>query len=346
MPRPRKAIVVTEHHPLGGSGIGDRPTPEPQTAERLNSSKARELVGALLIAAILVAVAWTTAKNWHSFVDTLHRVGPGGVTLSLVFGLIGVGATGMQWRTVLGGLGVQFGLRDGAKVFFVSQLGKYVPGSVWPIVMQMEAAHDRGANRKTMIAGNLITLVLGFATGLVLAGLLLPFAFPAALHRFWWALAALPLMIILALPKSLPFLLDLVLALLRRKPLGVQMTTAATLKAAGWATLSWVGLGLHLAILCAAVSSFSAGLVALCIGGMGLAVSAGVLFIPAPAGAGMREVVLGYVLVAVITSGQAVAVVVASRVIIILVDLILAGTSAALGRHTIRPQDRVVAADN
>ena len=44
----------------------------------------------------------------------------------------------------------------------------------------------------------------------------------------------------------------------------------------------------------------------------------------------MRELVLGYVLVAVITSGQAVAVVVASRVILILVDLLLAAVSVAL----------------
>jgi hypothetical protein len=322
---------------MRGAGLDDPPArrddtdPTPAAAP----SKLRERVGVLFILLVLAAVAWTVAANRTSFAGTLDRVGAGGVLLSLVGGIVGVGATGQQWRTVLGGLGVGFGVAEGSKVFFVSQLGKYLPGSVWPIVMQMEAAKPRGANRKTVIAANLITLVLSIATGLVLAGALLPFAFPDALGRFWWALAALPLVLILALPRSLPFLLDQVLRVLRRKPLGVQLSVAATLRAAAWALLSWVGLGAHLAVLCAAVGTPSVGLVALCIGGMGLAVSAGVLFLPAPAGAGMREVVLGYVLVSILTSGQAIAVVIASRAILIVADLLLAGVGAVLGR--VRP---------
>jgi hypothetical protein len=210
----------------------------------------------------------------------------------------------------------------------VSQLGKYLPGSVWPIVMQMEAGRSRGANRKTMLAANLITVVLSVCVGVVLAGLLLPFSVPAALERFWWALAALPLLLVLAHPRSLPFLLDRLLKAIRRAPLDVQMTGSATMTGAGWSVLTWVALGTHLAVLAGAIGKPSLGLLALCIGGMGLAVSAGLLLLPAPAGAGLRELVLGYVLVAVLTAGQVVAVVIASRVILLLADLLMAGLVA------------------
>lgn len=77
-------------------------------------------------------------------------------------------------------------------------------------------------------------------------------------------------------------------------------------------------------MLAAAMSTPSLALLALCIGGMGLAVSAGVVFLPATTGAGVREVVFG-VLLALLTSGQVVAVVIASRVIILLADLLLRG---------------------
>jgi hypothetical protein len=70
------------------------------------------------------------------------------------------------------------------------------------------------------------------------------------------------------------------------------------------------------------------GLVALCVGGMALAYAAGVLFIPAPAGVGPRDLVLGYVLVGVLTHGEILAVVLASRVILILVDLLLAAVAS------------------
>jgi hypothetical protein len=284
----------------------------------------RRLAGFAVVALVVAGVSWAVARNWHSFIESMHKVGILGVLLSVLFGLLAVTATCLEWRSVLGGLGVEFGLVESCQVFFPSQLGKYLPGSVWPVVMQMEAGRTRGASRKTMLTANLVTILIGLFTGLLAAGALLPFSYPQALHRFWWALAALPLMLVLAHPKSLPYLLDRLLLVARREPLGVQMTGAATLRATGWAALSWVFFGLHLVVLTAAIGHFSLGLVALCVGGMGLAVSAGVLFLIAPAGAGFREVVLGYVLVAVLTSGQAVAVVIASRVLLIAVDLILA----------------------
>jgi len=308
----------------------------PSTVNGLNgdppsTSRTRELLSGAVLVLVLAAVVLVVARNWAAFIDSIHKIGVAGVAVSLAAAMVGVACSYLSWRSVLIGLGVRFGLFEGAHVFFVSQLGKYLPGSVWPIVMQMEAGRRRGASRKTMLAANLVTLLLGICVGVVLAGLFLPFSSPAALHRFWWALAALPLLLVLAHPRSLPFLLNLVLKILRREPLDVQMTNTATMAAAGWSTLSWVALGTHLAVLAAAVSRPSLGLLTLCIGGMALAVSAGLLFLPAPAGAGMREIVLGYVLVAALTSGQVLAVVIASRVIVLLADLLLGGMFSVTG---------------
>jgi uncharacterized membrane protein YbhN (UPF0104 family) len=299
--------------------------------EPARTSRRRELLSWLMLVLVLAAVAVVVSRSWQAFVDSIDKVGIRGIALSLGAAVLGVVGNYLQWRSVLVGLEVRFGVLEGARVFFVSQLGKYLPGSVWPIVMQMEAGRRRGASRKTMLAANLITVLLSLCVGLVLAALLLPSSSPAALHRFWWALAALPLLAVLAHPRSFPFLLDRVLKVLRRPPLDVRMTGPATMTALGWSALSWVAFGAHLAVLAAAVGKPSLGLLALCIGGMGLAVSAGLLFLPAPAGAGMREVVLGFVLVTALTSGQVVAVVVASRVIILLADLLLAGLVSLTG---------------
>lgn len=141
-----------------------------------------------------------------------------------------------------------------------------------------------------------------------------------------------PLVVVVALPKTLPALLDRVLRMLHREPLGVTLDPGAALRSAGWSLLSWVFLGLHLTVLVAyAGATPSVGLVLLCVGGVGLAVTAGVLFIPSPAGAGIREVALGFILGAVLGSGAVVVVVVASRVLLILVDAVLAGAAALVG---------------
>ena len=53
----------------------------------------------------------------------------------------------MTWRTLLADLGSPLPLRPAAKVFFVGQLGKYIPGAVWPVLAQMEMGRDLGVPR-------------------------------------------------------------------------------------------------------------------------------------------------------------------------------------------------------
>ena len=127
--------------------------------------------------------------------------------------------------------------------------------------------------------------------------------------------------------------LDLVFALFRREPLGQRLHVRDTARASAWSLASFAAQGLHVAILALAIGGgggFST--VLLCTGGMALAVSAGVLFIPAPAGAGVRDLLLALVLGAVLTSGESLAVVVASRVILIVADLALAAAAASTRR--------------
>jgi uncharacterized membrane protein YbhN (UPF0104 family) len=95
---------------------------------------------------------------------------------------------------------------------------------------------------------------------------------------------------------------------------------------------SWLGFGLQVGVLTASIGHRGASVYVVSIGAMALAVPLGILFIPAPAGAGVRDVVLVFVLKAVLTSGQALAVVVVSRVLLICCDLILAGLSGTIRR--------------
>jgi glycosyltransferase 2 family protein len=245
-----------------------------------------------------------------------------------------VAATFAMWREVLRGLGVIMPWGAAARVFFTSQLGKYLPGSVWPIVLQMEAGRSRGASRRTMIAGNLINVVMACCTGLLVACLLLPLYDAHALARYWWALLALPVLLSLLHPRALPALLDLAFAMLRRPPLGERLDVRSGLRAAGWSLVTWVCFGAHLTLLCAALGHGGVSVFVLSTGGVALAVSLGVLFIPAPAGAGIRDIVLKLVLGVVFSvSGQALAVVVASRLLLIVADLVLAAAAVVTPRR-------------
>ena len=177
----------------------------------------------------------------------------------------------------------------GARVFFVSQLGKYVPGSVWPTLMQMEEGRVRGIQRRTMLGSSLVTTVIGCCVGLGVACVLLPFYDARALGRYWWALVALPLLIVMLHPRAMPGLLDRAFGLLKRPPLSQRLDGRYEARACLWSMFTWLGLGGHLAVLCLALGHRGISIVVLCTGAAALAIPVGILFLPAPAGAGVRR---------------------------------------------------------
>jgi uncharacterized membrane protein YbhN (UPF0104 family) len=287
-----------------------------------------------LLTVVFIAAGFAVYRQRDAIADTLRQVGLWPMLLSGVFGLVAMGLTFPLWREVLHGLGARLPWTTGCRVFFVSQLGKYVPGSIWPIVMQMEAGRAYGIRRRTMLAGNLITLVLACAVGLVLACALLPAYNAAALGRYWWLLLVLPFLVVLLHPRAMSAILDRLFAVLHRPPLGERLQPRSEVRSVGWALAYWVALGGHLTVLCAALGHGGLSAFVLCTGGMALAVGAGLLVVPVPAGAGIRDVVLALVLSAILDSGQALAVAIASRVILVCCDLLLALGASLVRRHT------------
>ncbi len=292
-----------------------------------------------MVVVVVAAASVAIYRQRHAFAGALAHIGVWPILASLAVGALGTALTFPVWKAVLHGLGVALPWGVGARVFFTSQLGKYLPGSVWPVLIQMEAGRSRGASRRTMLAGNLITIVLSCAVGLILAGVLLPVSDAHALARYWWLLVALPFLLALLHPRAVPMVLDRVFAILRRERLDQRLAVRDSAKASAWSAVSFVGQGLHVAILALAIGGHGVDTVVLCIGGMALAVSAGVLFIPAPAGAGVRDVVLSLVLRSVLTSPQALAVVVTSRVLLIMADLLLAALALAAPGRKLRSPD-------
>ena len=286
---------------------------------------------------VTVAVGIALADNRRAFFDAYHRLGVASIAAAFVLGALGILATFMMWRTVLHGLDVDLSFRVEIRLYFVTQLGKYAPGSVWPAVMQMEAGRSRDVSRAQMLAANLMTIVLSCCVGLVIAVVTLPFYVAGQLERYWWVLLALPFLLALLHPRALPALLNIASRLLRRPPLEQSLGVRAEAGAGLWSIVSWTALGLQIGLLSSkATGKVDASIVLLSIGGMALASTIGILAIPVPAGAGVREVVLALVLARAMTPGTALAVVVASRVLLILGDVGLAAAVSAIRTKAVR----------
>jgi glycosyltransferase 2 family protein len=277
----------------------------------------------LFIVLASAAAIYAVSKRRHELVAVLGDLRPVAVLASVLFGMLGTLATFMLWRQILIGLGVDPPRSGSFRVFFVGQLGKYLPGSVWPVVAQMEFGKRKGIARRTMLAANALTLALSLAVGLILGAALLPLTSTSAVREFGWFYAFLPFLLVLLHPRTIPGLLDWLFERLGREPLGQRLAWSSMWRAAVWALLSWALLGLHLYALTSGLGLSGPRLLAATIGGFALAASAGILFIPAPAGVGVRDVVLIATLGVSMTGAQALGVGLASRVLLIVVDLLM-----------------------
>jgi uncharacterized membrane protein YbhN (UPF0104 family) len=291
------------------------------------------------VAALILAIV-AVVDDRHALDRAVRAIGPGALALSAVAAVIGVASPVLIWWQVLRGLDVRIPLSVAVRVLFPSQLGKYLPGALWPAVAQIEFGRRRGISSRRMLAANVLTLTVSIAVGLVVAAACLPASSSQALSRYWWTFLFFPLLVLLLVPRTVPGLLDWLFAKFGHEPVGARLPVGDSLRASGWSLLNWLGLGVHVYLLARPFGASGAQALLASLGGTALAVCAGILFVPAPAGAGIRDAVLVATLAPAIGTTNALAVALLSRAILIIIDLLLAGLALLVPDPA--PQDRAV----
>lgn len=280
----------------------------------------------------LAAVVYAVARNWADVSHHLGRISWGAFAWSLVAACVGTWLTMIGWKTILRELGSDLHLAPATGVYFVGQLGKYLPGSLWSVLVQADiAAHLKVPRRRTAVAG---LLALGFA---LLTGFLVGLPSVAFLLRRssdgvpWWSLLAVPIVVVLLVPALLNRIIGTMLRLMRREPLEHELSTRAVLLSVAIFVGVWLCFGVHTLLLARSVAGpdvldgvASGDLTTASLTGYALSVSLGMLAIILPAGLGAREGLLTLILGAAIATPAAAAVAIVSRFIVTVVDVLAA----------------------
>jgi glycosyltransferase 2 family protein len=287
----------------------------------------------VVLVAFLGALAWSLTTQWGVVRPLLGQLSPPSLGAALAAVAAGVLATFLCWREVLADLGGRLPALAGARVFFLGQLGKYLPGSLWPVMAQMELGRDYQVPERASGSAVGVFLLVVVGTGLAVAAAGAPLLGPDALHAYWWLLAVLPLWLLVLLPPVLNRLLALVMRLAGRPPLPVPLSATGILRAAGWALASWLAYGLHVWVLAGQLGAGGPLLVARVTGAFAAAWCAGFLLVVAPAGAGVREAALVLLLGGVLTRPQATVVAVVSRLLFVVGDVGWGAVALLAGRR-------------
>jgi uncharacterized membrane protein YbhN (UPF0104 family) len=300
------------------------------------TSRRREaLVRWGLLALVVVGFAFAVGDLWGEVRASIRALPPGTMVAAWLVATIGLVGPWFAWHTVVSELGDPVPRPPSAEIFFVGQLGKYVPGAVWPVVVQMRLAQAVGVSKTRIGVSFVITLVIGVSTGLLFGVLTIPFLVRDS--TAWLAyLLLVPVAAAALVPSVLGWTGRLVLRLTRRPPVPITPTRRTVLLATCGTCFFWVIGGLHLWLLVWQLGGDPATSLPVSLGVLALGVSLGPLFVVLPAGAGVREAVLVAGLSAVLPVADAVAAALLSRAVLVAGDGTLALVALLLARRSPR----------
>jgi uncharacterized membrane protein YbhN (UPF0104 family) len=271
--------------------------------------------------------AFEVARQWSRVEPVLSGIGPLAALGAMLSVLIAVFASMQVWRLLLAALGSSPSASSVARIVFVGQLGKYVPGSVWPVLAQMELGTACDVPRHRSATASMLSTIITLSCGLLAALLTLPFV---AGSRAWlWALAAVPVLLACMWPRALNSGTARLLRLARQPPLERPLALRTIVACAAWSAGSWTCYGMQIWLLSDRLGTHDGAGVLRAIGGFSLAWCAGFVAVVVPAGAGVREVLLVAVLAPVIGAGGAIAVALASRMLTTAADLVTAAAGCS-----------------
>lgn len=286
----------------------------------------------LFLAAVLVFGGLFVARRWPGVQGVLTRLSPPAVLASFVFAGLGTVANMLSWWVLFADFGARLPLSGAARVFFVGQLGKYIPGSVWSIVAQAELGRRYRVPRPVSVTVSILGVAVAVFVGVVLGVVLLPIGVPALALRHWWVAFVVPLYVLVLQPRVVRAVIDVAFRIVPPHDPPEQGPTYAGLgRAVGWQAVSWALFGLHAWLLLVGLGIPLLRALPVAIGGFALAYSVGLVAVAVPNGAGVREAVFTVILSGVTGPVDALAVALVSRVMLALLDFGLAGGEALLG---------------
>jgi uncharacterized membrane protein YbhN (UPF0104 family) len=299
------------------------------------ANRRRAILSGGLLAVMVVFIVIALQRNWTAVRHDLAKMGPGTLTISLVTGIAALCASGLVWRRLLASMGHRLALRDAATVFFSGQLGKYVPGAVWPAVIQNELGRSRSIPRSTMTGSYLAAVASALGSGAIVGLLALTGDTSAGVPAVVLisTLAGLVAAIVVLHPRGLMRIGGHLARRLGRRLPPIHVTSRASIEAVAGTFAIWICYGVHCWVIAYALGANVADIVPIT-GAFALAFLAGLLFVPVPGGAGVREGVLVLVLAGTIGKQAGLSVAVASRLLLLLGEIVLA--LAAGVPHSVR----------
>jgi glycosyltransferase 2 family protein len=297
-------------------------------------------LGAIIAVAGVVFVARELVTSWDEVREAVTGANPVLLMSALAVGSCGMLIIGLGWRRWLAVLGARRPARETLHWYYVGQLGKYVPGGIWPVIGRGEMARRGGVAPSVGYSSTVLSLGITYLAAILAVAVALVAGAAGGGGVLWQPIVVLlPLGMLALHPRVVATVLQVARRVSKRElnlPVPSWGTSAGLLL---WHVPAWIAVGSATWLVAVALDTTTPDFLNILFATV-LSWVIGFLVVPAPGGIGVREAVFVAAATSLSGLGVAAAVAVVARVIFILVDLIGAGVSTAVSRtrtHTTAP---------
>ncbi len=280
------------------------------------SRRLRWAVQAAVALVVVAMIARSLAANWDRFRSVrvsldLHA----GWLLASLLAIAVVSALQIEsWRVILAGWSQRLRFGAAARIWFLANLGRYVPGKVWSVAGLVVLARGEGVQPWAAAASAVVVQALGLGTAAAVVAATVPGA-ASGLRLAIAAVLSVGTIGVLVWPWAVARLARLAGATeWRALPAGTVLLGAAL------TALSWVAYGVAFWLLALGLGLPGRLPAGVAVGVFALGYVLGLLALFVPGGVGVRELVYVGLLTPFLGSGGAIALSLASRIQLTLVE--------------------------
>lgn len=277
------------------------------------------LFGAGLMVLCGVFIVRLLVHDWAQVSDLVSNASWGWLAVALACAAAGMSVAAVTWADALEVMGGRMRRSQALAWYYVGEIAKYLPGSIWAAVGRGEIARRRGVPAAQAYPSVFLSLIALYLAAALSAAILLPFDLAHSSDA--GPALALLLLVPVGLGALHPAVLRRVIEFAERVtkraiPVIVPPWRRSVLLVLRYIP-AWVGIALATWGVAVALPGVDAPVLRLSLATV-LSWTAGFVT-PTPGGAGVREAV--FIAVSGLASGPAVAVAVTARIIFVLVDV-------------------------
>lgn len=273
---------------------------------------------------IIIFLGHSVLSNWEMVRGYDWSFNPVLMALSCLLFTAAFGFLPWVWRTLLHYMGYELGYGEARDIFYIGNLGRYIPGKVWSIAGMAYMAEKAGI--PATIAGTSAVFAQVYSLLSSLGFFILFFIFRGTYsinaNVFWFLPFFLAAAVIFIFPSNLERALNIVLRKIGKEPVSLGITTVSALKIVALYFVSGLLFGCAFWIFVSSFVGFGEVNPVFTASAYIIAYWAGFLAFFVPGGIGVREGILGLLFMNIIPAGVLIIIAALSRLLVTIIELL------------------------